>query len=231
VANVKKKQQNGTKKELMKKAGELQNERSLHSPRSGTRMVFVWISIFAIVIALAAGIGQLLSLFYQEINGAIHYVLRIYVVLFSALVVVNELEWFAFTRESRVLHSWVSRGLLYSFVGVIALQENEVTPQDDNPAVDGAMYYVAAADWAMLGIGMLYFVMGVICLQRIDEKHREDYKNKKLAVKRYSKSLRKSGRTRSTDTESLRNSGRTRSTDAESLRKSDRTRSTDAGEV
>eukprot|EP00978_Attheya_sp_CCMP212_P000422 scaffold867_cov50-Attheya_sp.AAC.1 len=204
----------------------MQNERSLHSPRSWVRMVFVFISVFAIFIALAAGIGQFLSLFYQEINGAIHYVLRVYVVSFSALVVVNELEWFAFTRESRVLHNWVSRGLLYSFVGVIALQENQVTPQDDNPAVDGAMYYVAAADWAILGMGMVYFAMGIIGLQRIDEKHREDYKNKKIAVKQYSKSLRKSGRTRSTDAGRTRstNAGRTRSTDA------GRTRSTDAGE-
>ena len=46
----------------------------------------------------------------------------------------------------------------------------------------------------MLGIGIVYFVMGMICLQGVDEKLREDYKNKKIAAREYRKSARKSGR-------------------------------------
>jgi hypothetical protein len=55
--------------------------------------------------------------------GRVQYVLRVYVILLYLLIVLNELECTKFTHESKSLRYWITRGLLYTFVGVLGLKD------------------------------------------------------------------------------------------------------------
>ena len=162
-----------------REAIEAEQQERMHPTRRPMHRFFRFVSLLAILAAVAMAIGQVVGIFFFDV-GPIQYVMRIYVVALCVMVVFNECEWTKYTKESSILRNWVTRGLIYSFVGVLGLEENDTsTNRSDNvTGQEAADIYTKAVAWLMLGVGMLYFLMGITCMQRIYKKQREDFEER-----------------------------------------------------
>ena len=131
------------------------------------------------IAALNMFIGQVVGIFFQE-DGPIQYVLRFYVMLLCALAILVELEWTRFGRESKVLQNWITRGSYYGFIGVIGLEENDTSrgKNTGNENFDVSHNFLKVVAWTMIGVGILYFLLGVFCGQLYYNRRREDYERR-----------------------------------------------------
>mmetsp|Transcript_10278 Transcript_10278/g.15025 ORF Transcript_10278/g.15025 Transcript_10278/m.15025 type:complete len:199 (-) Transcript_10278:83-679(-) len=148
----------------------------LYPRRTCGHRIFVFINVIAGFIALAMAVGQLVGIVYYEVNP-IHFVVRIYMVIFCILMFLNEIACTSFIRDSRVLNNWISRGLIYSFVGIMGVSQNEVhsASSSTKKGAVAAFTYVEVVAWAMVAIGVLYLLMGLLCCQRIANGMQEEY--------------------------------------------------------
>lgn len=145
--------------------------------------IFIIISILTSLCALWMIAVQVLG-FVVYVNGPVDYVLRSYIIAFCILVVFVELEWPAKVREARLLYYWITRGLLYVFIGVLGLQENDSEVKEGLSESYATMLEIAKVGaWNMIGCGLLYFVMGVLCQQLVLKKMRTSYQAKVAQAK------------------------------------------------
>jgi len=180
--------------------GEIRTTRSellqaeMYPKRHYFHKMFIFINFITIMIAILYGIGQFIGIAFEQV-GPVQYVLRVYVIALSALVILNELELSSLTTTSKLLNMWITRGLTYAFIGVLGLEENggvvQVQEGADTEMRDMGILFIKVVAWMMVGIGCLYFVMGCLCLQIVLNKMREDYqfrvqrgKEKRKEVKR-----------------------------------------------
>lgn len=143
---------------------------------------FILFSFVTIGSALNMFLSQIGGIAYEGV-GLIQYILRVYVMMFCALVVANELEWTKFTRESMLLNLWVSRGILYAFVGVLVLglEQNNMPLHNQTASLSGrqaALRYIVVVAWMMVGCGICYCLMGISCLQMVCNKMRTNYRKR-----------------------------------------------------
>ena len=105
--------------------------------------------------------------------------------------------------ESRVLRglaysNWILRGFVYSFIGLIGLEQDLAKKVEDIAAgttsVFGpdigtlfAMLFVSITTWIIIGVGALYAVLGLLCLQRWNERMEKDHTDKVNEWKRKKK--------------------------------------------
>lgn len=130
--------------------------------------------------AVNMGVGQLIGIAYEVVDP-IQYVMRIYVILLTFLVVMNELEWTKYTKDSTLLNLWITRGLFYAFVGVLGLEENATSPARQNgsdASSNMALSYLSLVAWLMVAAGCLYTCFGAFCLQLLYDKFRREYNQK-----------------------------------------------------
>lgn len=137
-------------------------------PRSAAHRFFIAVSTASGVSAALLAIGLVAGLVLQEMDDFLQYILRLYIIGFCVLIIMNELRWTTFTRESRLLSNWVSRGILYSFVGLTAVEQNKVSSARSSMsfAVFGLMY-IESLGWSMFAIGVVFFIMGVTCMKSV----------------------------------------------------------------
>lgn len=148
--------------------------------RRNVHKVFILIAVLTSLCALSMAVGQILGTFVYE-NTVVTYVLRGYVILLCGLVLLIELEWPRPVRETPIFRNWVTRGLLYAFIGVVGMQENEssdVVLTKDSEAYEMMSDVVIAVAWNMIGCGLLYIVMGLLCLHYVLNRLREDYQER-----------------------------------------------------
>ena len=143
-----------------------------HPSRSWFHKFVLFISILVLLAGVNMALGQLAGMYFEE-NGPIQYVLRLYVVVLCALVIMIELEWTKFASESKILDYWVTRGLFYAFIGVIGIDQNDTS--GDFEGSSASLKWIKAAAWIMVACGAIYFVMGICCLQMVYDKLRKDY--------------------------------------------------------
>lgn len=144
--------------------------RSLHN-------VFIIISVLTSICALWMIGVQVMGFVVYE-NGPVDYVLRSYIIVFSILVIFVELEWPKFAREASLLHYWIPRGLIYVFIGVLGLQENDSVVKEGYTTYATMLEVAKVGAWNMIGCGILYFCMGVLCLQLVLKRLRKSYQEK-----------------------------------------------------
>jgi cation transport ATPase len=170
-----------------------QNELQPH--RRKIHKLFFFISVVAMIAALSMATGQIVGLVYKKL-GPIQWVLRGYVIALCFLVLFNELEMSKLARENMILHNWVCRGLLYSFIGVIGLEENDTYVYKDDPPLGSgsAKYFMQAVSWIIVGVGAVYFVMGLLCIQRQYEFERVEFKEKSALALLVQRDLREKRR-------------------------------------
>eukprot|EP00592_Proboscia_alata_P006053 CAMPEP_0194354196 /NCGR_PEP_ID=MMETSP0174-20130528/2407_1 /TAXON_ID=216777 /ORGANISM="Proboscia alata, Strain PI-D3" /LENGTH=170 /DNA_ID=CAMNT_0039123055 /DNA_START=14 /DNA_END=523 /DNA_ORIENTATION=- len=116
----------------------------LNPRRSCMQRLFLLIRFIAIMGSLAMATGQLVEITYGVLAN-VEYVLRVYMIIFCFVMIVNELKCTRFV-SSGLLSNWITRGAIYTFVGVIGIQENNVDEYGD--VVDkAALAFIEIVAW------------------------------------------------------------------------------------
>jgi hypothetical protein len=144
-----------TKKETTSEAdddADADAHEEMHPHRRKIHKLFFFISVVAMVAALSMATGQIVGLVFQKL-GPVQWVLRGYVIALCFLVLFTELEMTKLARENIILHNWICRGLLYSFIGVLGLEGNDTSVFKDDPPLGAgsAKFFMHAVSWIILG--------------------------------------------------------------------------------
>ena len=164
-------------------AQQLEDEREneLNPKRTCTHRIFVFIKGLAILAAIAMASGQFVGIAFHQVSP-VQYVLRVYMIGFCIVMTLAEMEWPKFIYENSLLSNWISRGIMYSFIGTIGISQNTV--QGVTGAPKAALMYIEVAAWGMVGIGVLYFFLGIFCCQLVFNHVRRDYDQRAEWAKR-----------------------------------------------
>ena len=140
---------------------------------------FNLISFVAGASAFLMGVGQLVGMVFGHV-GIVHYVLRVYVIFLCLLCILVELEWTKIVKDSSILSYWITRGCFYAFIGVLGIVENETMSLRDSDKEHWAhsLVYIKVVAWMMVGVGILYFTMGILCLQIAYNRLRKNYQER-----------------------------------------------------
>ncbi|CAM9360624.1 unnamed protein product [Choristocarpus tenellus] len=133
---------------------------------------FVVVNAVTVLVAMGVGAAQVLVLVNNTTLSPVAIAIRCYNVLFCFAIIFAELEWTQTVRELSILHSWMPRGTIYSFVGLLTLEEENEKGLDEG----SASMYVTVIGWIMVAIGVLYFLMGLCCVKRLRDKRLDRYK-------------------------------------------------------
>jgi hypothetical protein len=155
-------------------------DEELHPKRKCLHKFFIFISIITTLSALFMSVGQFIGIYFEQ-EGAIQYVIRMYVISLCVITMFNELEFTKMVRESAMLRNWITRGVIYAFIGILGLEETEASPTSNHQDSVGrgqALTFILVIAWIMIGLGVLYFVMGVLCLQLVSNRLRADYQER-----------------------------------------------------
>mmetsp|Transcript_29621 Transcript_29621/g.60483 ORF Transcript_29621/g.60483 Transcript_29621/m.60483 type:complete len:222 (-) Transcript_29621:29-694(-) len=153
--------------------------------RSCVHKTFIAINIVVVITAIHLAVGQLWGLCIQN-NYLMESAMRLYTVGFSVIIAMNELELTPITKESLVLRQFLPRGVIYSFVGCVGNITNDIgsdnyrhwygRSQFSNLSQEAfAEVYIMVISFMMIVLGLLYIVMGILCLDRVLTFHRVDY--------------------------------------------------------
>lgn len=123
--------------------------------------------------------------------------LKAYITSFCLVFVAVETDLpIPFLRDSNLFQRYLSRGFLYSFLGLICLEEayservrDIVKKSSSLDNVGWAAIFMQLSSWLMLAVGCLYMLMGVCCLKglrdRLKEREQREWREYREALKRW----------------------------------------------
>ena len=125
-------------------------------------------------------------------QGYFDLALKVYVTCFCFLFIMVECDApIPAVRNSQLLQTYLSRGFLYSFLGLICLQEayservkEMVSTHADEFHVAWASLFMQISSWLITACGLFYMLMGLCCLKKLRDRIR---KKDKAVWKRYRK--------------------------------------------
>eukprot|EP00741_Cyanophora_paradoxa_P007903 tig00001224_g7646.t1 len=125
------------------------------------------LACIAAVLVLVANVVSLVTLNSVKLKGTpiSEILLRIYAIFFSVLIILVELELHFFLRWLLFITGWIGRGQFQIFVGILVT----TFVRFDFTKIDE---FQRASGFALIGIGALYSVMGLLCLNRLKERRR-----------------------------------------------------------
>lgn len=162
--------------------------------RTCCHSVFIAISTFSGISLVCLLVSQFAPLLFQSLRG-LQLALRCYIGFFALLLILVEFDApFAFITESEAITSWVSRGIIHSFLGLINQEESVTVVQiavesynitgevDDfeSAELSGAQmfqFFQSTASWMMVASGLIYVLMGLLCLDGLREKYEVQYRS------------------------------------------------------
>lgn len=108
-------------------------------------------------------------------------VLKVYVSLICLAFCVVEAELpVPFVRRSTLLDSFVSRGFIYTFVGLVCTTEAYSERVDDLMTHSNQRFYIGwvaifmeICAWVMFGIGVVYMALGVSCTRGLRDRMKQ----------------------------------------------------------
>jgi len=111
-----------------------------------------------------------------------------YLIMFGILIIITETNvWGLGDRFNKLLNFWFIRGLFYVFIGIQGLNQlaNAVMRIDGGIELSRMFYrnMITIVSWMMIGVGILYFAMGVLCLHHLYDKQNEEYKSSMKVLK------------------------------------------------
>lgn len=162
-----------------------------------------WIEAFAIFCCITLMITQIFPMFFipmAEVNpGGI--VLKFYISIFCIVFIMVEYDApVPFLKDSRILQNYFSRGFVYSFLGVSALEEayservqDTVGHQADEFHVAWLGVFMQVTAWLMFGVGVLYMFLGICCMKKLRDKLQDNDRKKWRDFREAKKLLRRQG--------------------------------------
>ena len=129
-------------------------------------------------------------------TGALSIALKIYISVFCLMFVVVETDapvpWI---QQSALLIRFFSRGFIYSFIGLVCVEESyserirDMVHQKDQFSVGWAAIFMQISSWCMLSVGITYMVLGLFCLKglrdRLKQKEIDEWKQYRKELKEW----------------------------------------------
>lgn len=157
-------------------------------------LVFYAIQLVTIGASLCLLATQLIPIIVdvQDV-GCLRTALRIYVACLCILFALNELQVpLPFLQNNPTFQGYISRGLLYSFVGLIGMEQSYSTRMQDYFKHASSTFHIGwtplfmqISSWLMVCVGYLYVIMGILCMQSLKTKLEENYKERLDAYNRH----------------------------------------------
>lgn len=150
-------------------------------PRSCLYSMFMVFSAFAALMSGVMLIAQFASIaLVREGSMYLQDLLHIYLMLFSIMFILSELQIKFFLDRVPAFKNWFHRGFLYSFVGVSAMEESYAALGQGYPELPGLPEYVVSAilkiiSVTMTAVGVLYMIMGLLCMRGLWERVQAKY--------------------------------------------------------
>lgn len=153
------------------------------------------VSALCLLITQAIPIALAVATSYPDEMNFLGLALKVYISLFCILFVLVEANVnFPFIRTSPLLQTFLSRGFIYSFLGLICVEEayservkDLVSHGKDAFHVGWLAIFMQISSWFMLGVGTMYMLLGVFCLKGLrDRMHQREHDN----WKKYREDLR-----------------------------------------
>jgi len=169
--------------------GENWKQYSVKVKKTWVHRMFDYISYGTCGVALLMIVAQLIGIYFFYMSP-VQAVMRCYVIVMCVVVIMNELDLTQFIRESAILRVWITRGLIYAFIGVLGLEENETEDPEKNSSSlwrDAAFQYFEIAAFIMVANGLLYYAMGCMCIQIVKTRAVQDYETKCADLKQTKK--------------------------------------------
>ena len=94
--------------------------------------------------------------------------------IFCILFLMSELRVEFFLDRAGSFRSWFQRGFLYTWVGVMGMEESvsalgQAYPQYPDASNLVISTLLRASSLAMFGVGVLYMLMSMLCLRSVSE--------------------------------------------------------------
>ena len=104
-----------------------------------------------------------------------------------------------------IIQNWILRGFLYSFIGLIGMEQDLAIRVEEISAGSAsvlgpdfltlfAMLFINITAWTIIGVGILYMLLGIVCMQglydRLEKEHREkvsEWKRKRNVEEKFRK--------------------------------------------
>mmetsp|Transcript_34544 Transcript_34544/g.83755 ORF Transcript_34544/g.83755 Transcript_34544/m.83755 type:complete len:250 (-) Transcript_34544:3159-3908(-) len=157
-------------------------------------------AIFCCITLMATQLFPMIFFPASEINtGGI--VLKFYISIFCIVFVMVEYDApVPFLKDSKILQNYFSRGFVYSFLGVSALEEayservqDTVGHQSDEFHVAWLGVFMQVTAWMMFGVGVLYMLLGLCCMKKLRDKLQQNDRQKWREFREAKKLLRRQG--------------------------------------
>jgi len=163
--------------------------------------IFSTVTVFALVTNLTMIVSQVLPLILYSLREfePSFLALKIYLSIFSIILIVVEVDNdnVPFFRDAVFLKTYTTRGFFYTFLGLICFdvshseRNNQMVEDAESmiPDFDDSWFALIdlVAAWMLISLGILYFLMGIFCLQGVRnrwvQEERQKWKNYREAVK------------------------------------------------
>lgn len=153
--------------------------------RSCCLRIFFVIELYALLSCLGLLLSQILPVVVMDVRQMepVDLALKAYISLFSLLFMIVEYDPpIPFIRKAAFLQAYLSRGFLYSFLGLTCLEEAYSERVVDMLAHPLDEFHIAwfslflqISAWCLSALGILYAIMGLFCMKRLRDKlYRED---------------------------------------------------------
>ena len=170
--------------------------------------MFYTIESFAMITNLTLLVSQVLPLIAISWDDADpeYLALKIYLCVFAIIFLFVEIDHpsIPFLRKASFLRTYVSRGFLYTFFGLVCFEEAgsekayaalEARAQNDSSVFRVSWFALVnqIAAISLISLGIFYFLMGIVCLQKVRTKYvyddRQKWKAYREAVEKWDKGL------------------------------------------
>lgn len=151
----------------------------------GGLIFFDVVQNIATIVSLCLLLSQILPIFFMNDSsttiGPVQMALRCYMSVFCIGAICAEQEALSINNVP-LLKSWILRGLVYSFLGLVGLEEsaaiNYKTTGTPSLSFEDASVFILMSSFAMVFMGVTYFLMGIMCLGMVRDNLRSKYKSK-----------------------------------------------------
>lgn len=162
-------------------------DRTRKPKRNVILAAFNFLEGFGIVASSCLLFTQLIPLFVASSSHNItDIVLKFYISIFCILFILIEYDApIPFLKNSKILQVYFSRGFIYSFLGVSALQESYSERVKDMANHEHDTFYFSwlglfmqVSSWMMFALGAIYMLFSLCCLKRLRDKLTDDHRRK-----------------------------------------------------
>ncbi len=157
--------------------------------------MFYTVESLAMIVNLILLVSQVLPLLIISWDNSdpAYLALKVYLGIFAIILAFVELDFVPFFQKSAFLRTYVTRGFLYTFFGLVCFDEAgsdkaykelqyRTTNSTDIFRISWFAFFNEIAAYSLIAVGVIYFLMGIVCLQKVrtkyifdDRKKRKDY--------------------------------------------------------